>query len=90
MKIKDNLTAELKLRVTDIQKQSVTKAAKASNLSTSDFLRNIIFKQDTLSSQAILIRRNLIKNELHNLIQASTKIPNKYKEIIYKEIDKID
>ncbi len=90
MKIKDNLTAELKLRVTDIQKQSVTKAAKSSNLSTSDFLRNIIFEQDTLSPQAVLIRRNLIKNELHNLIQASTKIPNKYKEIIYKEIDKID
>lgn len=90
MKIKDNLTVELKLRVTDIQKQSVTKAAKASNLSTSDFLRNIIFEQDTLSSQAVIIRQNLIKNELHNHIQASPEIPNKYKEIIYKEMDKID
>lgn len=90
MKITDNLTAELKLRVTDTQKQAVAKAAKASNLSTSDFLRNIIFEQDTLSSQAVLIRRNLIKNELYNLIQTSTEIPNKYKEIFYKEIDKID
>lgn len=33
MKITDNLTAELKLRVTDTQKQAVTKAAKASNQS---------------------------------------------------------
>ena len=90
MKITDNLTAELKLRVTDTQKQAVAKAAKASNLSTSDFLRNIIFEQDTLSSHAITIRRSLIKNELHNHIQASTEIPNKYKEIFYKEIDKID
>ena len=90
MKITDNLTAELKLRVTDEQKQAVTKSAKASNLSTSDFLRNIIFEQDSLSSQAVLIRRSLRKNELQNHIQASPEIPNKYKEIIYKEMDKID
>ena len=90
MKITDNLTAELKLRVTDEQKQAVTKSAKASNLSTSDFLRNIIFEQDSLSSQAVLIRRSLIKNELQNHIQASPEIPYKYKEIIYKEMDKID
>ena len=90
MKMTYNLTAELKVRVTDTQKQAVTKVAKASNLSTSDFIRNIIFAQDTLPSHAITIRRTLIKNELHNHIQASTEIPNKYKEIIYKEIDKID
>lgn len=90
MKITDNMTAELKLRVTDTQKQAVTQAAKDSNLSTSDFLRKLLFEPDTLSSRAVLIRQNLIKNELHNHIQASTEIPNKYKIIICKEIDKID
>lgn len=68
MKTTDNLTVELKLRVTHTQKQAITNAAKTLKLSTSDFLRNIIFEQDTLSSQAITIRRNLIKNELHNHI----------------------
>lgn len=90
MKTRDNLTSEIKLRVTTTQKKSVTQVAKASNLSTSDFLRNIIFEQNTLSAQAVLIRRNLIKNELYNHIQASTEIPNKYKESFYKEIAKID
>lgn len=90
MKITDNMTAELKLRVTNTQKQAVTQAAKDSNLSTSDFLRKLMFEPDTLSSQAVPIKQNLIKNELHNHIQASTEIPNKYKLIICKEIYKID
>lgn len=90
MKIKDNLTSEIKMRVTDTQKRAITQAAKSHNLSTSDFLRSIILKHDALSSYALTIRRNLIKNEFHNLIQSSTELPRRYKEIIFKEIDKID
>lgn len=90
MKTNDNLSSELKMRVSNSQKLAITQAAKSHNMTKSDFLRNIIFEPSTLSSYAVTIRNNLVKNELYNRIQASNEIPKRYKELIYKEIDKID
>lgn len=77
MKNKDNLASELKMRVTDIQKYCIAQAGKSSDLSISDFLRQIIFEPKELSAYALTIRRNLVKNELYNHIQASTEIPKR-------------
>ena len=90
MKTNNNLSSELKMRVSNSQKLAITQVAKSRNMTTSDFLRNIIFEPSTLSSYAVTIRHNLVKNELYNRIQASNEIPKRYKELIYKEIDKID
>lgn len=85
MKSKENLSTELKFRVTAEQKKIIEQSAKQESLSVSDILRKAIFENNNTSSYALKIQSNLQNNRLYNNIN-SMKIPKKIKESILKEL----
>lgn len=85
MSKKENLTENLRIRVTPAEKSIIAGIAQAEGISYSEAIRHSIFSADTASSLAIRIQRNLIKHEYRNRIMAM-KLPKKTKEKLIKEL----
>lgn len=85
----EQFTENLKLRVTNQQKESIEQTAKTNNESVSTLLRKIIFYNGSSLEYAMQIHNNLIKNEIWNRVN-SLPIPMKYKELVLKELNAIE
>lgn len=86
---KEQYTENLKIRVTQRQKESIEQTAKTNNESTSNLLRDIIFHNKLSSEYTMQIHNNLIKNEIWNHI-TYLPMPKKYKELVLKELSTIE
>ena len=88
MKEKENLSENLRIRVTSDEKESVVTVAKDMNIRMSEVMRHAIFDEDASSPYAIAIQHNMMKNELMNRIQVFD-IPKSTKEEILKELSTV-
>lgn len=89
--MKSNITnsKNIKIRVTPQQHHYIETVAKENNTTLSEVIRHSLFSESTSNDYAIKIHRVLVKNELQNLITALS-IPSTIKELILKELNKIE
>lgn len=86
---KEYYTENLKIRVTNQQKEYIEQTAKTNKESVSTLLRKIIFYNGPSLEYAIQKHNNLIKNEIWNRVN-SLPMPMKYKELVLKELSTIE
>ena len=89
--MKSNITnsKNIKIRVTPQQHHYIETVAKENNTTLSEVIRHSLLSESTSNDYAIKIHRVLVKNELQNLITALS-IPSTTKELILKELNKIE
>ena len=89
--MKSNITnsKNIKIRVTPQQHHYIETVAKENKTTLSEVIRHSLFSESTRNDYAIKIHRVLVKNELQNLITALS-IPSTTKELILKELNKIE
>lgn len=89
MEKKENLTKNLKIRVSPNEKEFIEKAAKSDGISISDLIRRSILDGKNSSGYAVKIQRNRVKHEIRNRIIAMN-ISKNIKSNILKELEEID
>lgn len=89
MEKRENLTQNLKVRVSPNEKEFIQKAAKSDGISISDLIRRSILDRKNPSGYAIKIQQNRVKHEIRNRI-ISMNISKNTKSKILKELDEID
>lgn len=89
MNSKEQLTENIKIRVSYLEKQALKETAQKESLSISAIIRSCTFSKDITTTYAVKVQRSKIKNELRNRIQF-LDISQKAKEKVIKELNQID
>lgn len=89
MKKQNNLTENIKVRMTLSEKQALVSLAKATHTSVSSLIRDSILGPNNIDENVLKIRCIMEKNKICNHI-LTLSLPKDTKEQILKEVSNLD